>query len=100
MCCTFTGKYDMGYVPNGGSLYIDRCLDWSCRRNADRNSFVPQSMERDKRIEGGNNGFEIVILKNENTPSTLETRIDRDFRWVEGVLVFYRTVCYGRDILI
>ena len=87
-------------VPLLASMIWDMCLDWSCRRNADRNSFVPQSMERDKRIEGGNNGFEIVILKNENTPSTLETRIDRDFRWVEGVLVFYRTVCYGRDILI
>ena len=33
------------------------------RRVADRNSFVPQSMERDKRIERGNNGFAIVILK-------------------------------------
>ena len=47
-----------------GDRYIfDRCLDWACRRVADRNSFVPQSMERDKRIERGNNGFAIVILK-------------------------------------
>ena len=63
-----------------GDRYILIGADWSCRRNADRNSFVPQSMERDKRIERGNNGFAVVILKNESTPSTLETRIDRSFR--------------------
>ena len=53
-----------------------------------------------KRTERGNNGFAIVILKNESTPSTHRKLRSIRVSRVEGVFVFYRTVCYGGNILI